>query len=575
MTRTYGKLVHGAPNGNPAWGIQATPPVMIKLRRLFPRTRTDTRGYAILRDTVEIARDLEWFLTRYPVDMDEPTAELLHARADEHRATEQAIDAILAGRQTTLDMPEPARSPRAYQRQAADIVLATGRLLLADDLGLGKSMSAALVLGAPKALPVLIVVPTHLPQQWVRELYATWPWLRSHIVTKTTPYDPATKRGSGGQQPDVLIMSYSKLSGWAHSLAGQVNTVIFDECQELRRGTLTDKGVGAAQVARDATYRMGLSATPVYNFGGEIHNIFEILAPDALGTREEFIREWGAREQGVSKHVAVADPAALGTYLREQGLMLRRTRADVHRELPEPIKITQPVDTDHATIDAVAGDVAALAERLLAEDSTPAERMTAAGEVDWRMRQATGIAKAPYVAEFVRLLLESEDKVVLFGWHRAVYEMWLDRLAEFQPVMYTGSESPKQKQASADAFIHGDSRVLLMSLRSGAGLDGLQKAASVAVFGELDWSPSMQDQCLGRLARDGQDSTVVAYYLVSDGGTDPLMAEVLGIKREQAEPIRDPQAALFEPQRGDPDHTKKLAASVLRRARRQTTGDAA
>jgi hypothetical protein len=44
------------------------------------------------------------------------------------------------------------------------------------------------------------------------------------------------------------------------------------------------------------------------------------------------------------------------------------------------------------------------------------------GDFDWKMRQATGIAKAPYVAEFVKLLLESEQKVVLFGWHRDVYD---------------------------------------------------------------------------------------------------------------------------------------------------------
>jgi hypothetical protein len=68
------------------------------------------------------------------------------------------------------------------------------------------------------------------------------------------------------------------------------------------------------------------------------------------------------------------------------------------------------------------------------------------------MRRATGLAKAPYVADFVRLLLESEPKVVLFGWHRDVYEIWLDRLADLNPSLYTGSESSgsaqKERRAS-------------------------------------------------------------------------------------------------------------------------------
>jgi SNF2 family DNA or RNA helicase len=115
----------------------------------------------------------------------------------------------------------------------------------------------------------------------------------------------------------------------------------------------------------------------------------------------------------------------------------------------------------------------------------------------------------------------------------------------------------------------GQSRVLIMSLRSGAGLDGLQDWCSAAVFGELDWSPEVHRQCVGRLARDGQESTVVAYYMVSDDGTDPLMAEVLGIKKQQAEPIRDPDAPLFSAPATATDRARALASSVLERVRKR------
>jgi hypothetical protein len=67
----------------------------------------------------------------------------------------------------------------------------------------------------------------------------------------------------------------------------------------------------------------------------------------------------------------------------------------------------------------------------------------------------------------------------------------------------------------------------------------------VGVFGELDWSPAMHDQCIGRYARDGQPEEALAYFLVSDHGADPVMAEVLELKRQQQEPLRDPDAPLF------------------------------
>jgi SNF2 family DNA or RNA helicase len=564
MNRTYGEL---RLLGGEMWGVRAEPHVAIRAKRLFARAMQDRAGVIMLKATPEVSRDLEWFASRWPLRMDELTAGHLAEQAGAHRQSERAVGDILAGQRSFSEgLRDPAIPARPYQQQAADVVLATGRLLLADDVGLGKTLSGSLVLRDPSALPALVVTLTHLPWQWQAELAKFLPWLRVHVVTKGQPYNPATRRGSGGVSPDVLVMGYSKLAGWADHLAGVVRTVIFDEIQELRRGEETMKGRAACMVADKAAYRIGLSATPVFNYGGEIHNIMQALAPDALGTRSEFVREWGAADYG-SKGVMVREPAALGTYLRDQGLMLRRTRKDVHRELPDPIEIEQPVDTDHATIDQVAADIAHTARILLGDaEATSTERFHAAGEVDWRMRQATGLAKAPYVAEFAKLILESEDRIVLFGWHRNCYDIWLDKLAEYHPVLYTGTESPQQKARSAEAFKGGQSRVLIMSLRSGAGLDGLQDWCSVAVFGELDWSPEIHRQCLGRLARDGQEATCVAYYMVSDDGTDPLMAEVLGIKKQQAEPIRDPGVPLFTTLTPVTDRARTIAADVLRRA---------
>lgn len=51
------------------------------------------------------------------------------------------------------------------------------------------------------------------------------------------------------------------------------------------------------------------------------------------------------------------------------------------------------------------------------------------------------------------------------------------------------------------------------------------------MFGELDWSPGVHDQCIGRLDRDGQIKQISAYYLLADSGSDPIISDVLGIKK--------------------------------------------
>jgi SNF2 family DNA or RNA helicase len=543
---TYGRLWFDGKQ----WHIDATPYITMRLKRLLPRLWETASTDMWIKDTPEVARDLEWILQRHPLDISRSDKRHLMKRARQHRELEQARVEITAGTRR-LELREPARPAREYQLQAADLALTTGRLLLADDVGLGKTYSSLLMLRDPDTLPAVVVTLTHLPKQWLRELEASLPWLTGHVAKKGTAYDVET---------DVLILNYAKLQGWSHHLAGQVKTVIFDEVQELRHNT-TERYQAAQRIASGALWRMGLSATPVYNYGGEIHSILNVLAPDALGTRPEFTREWGMEMS--NGHVRVSKPGDLGQYLRDEGLMLRRTRKDVKREIPDPIKVTYEVESRSDALDAIKGDVRALAE-LIRGSADKTERWRASGEIDWKLRQATGIDKAPFVAEFVRLLLESEEKVVLFGWHRTVYDIWLDQLAEFNPVLYTGTETTNQKAAAAEAFTNGDARVLIMSLRAGAGLDGLQHCSSVVVFGELDWSPEMHNQCIGRLARDGQENSVVAYFLVSNEGSDPVMSEVLELKRQQAEPIRDPNMPLLQPvsEAGD-DRIKRMVDAVL------------
>jgi SNF2 family DNA or RNA helicase len=118
------------------------------------------------------------------------------------------------------------------------------------------------------------------------------------------------------------------------------------------------------------------------------------------------------------------------------------------------------------------------------------------------MRQATGLAKAPHVADFVRLLVESGERVILFGWHHAVYRIWEERLSDLGVAWYTGTESATKKDAEFSRFLRKEVPILVMSLRAGAGLDGLQHGCRTLVFGELDWSPAVLAQCEGRLHRD-------------------------------------------------------------------------
>ncbi len=570
MSRKYGNVVFDAKAN--IWKIVAEPQVLMRLRRMFA-TAGNQRGKVVkLDNTGANCLDLSWFLKRYPMDVS--GLDLLLAGAREHHHRGELVAEVLAGTFT----PQPAcmaLPPRTYQLVPGEIMLRSGRVLCADDMGLGKTVEAIYPITSTQCRPALVVTLTYLCQQWFEEFRRFAPQLRVVVVKKGTPYDLDRVFVRGRWQttppPDVIVLNYEKLRGWADTLAGKVKCVVFDECQELRgdkqpnsegKKEYPQKVIAAKHVARRATFRMGLSGTPVYNYGKEIWRIFQVLAPGELGTSKEFSDTWGTGGMDRGRE-RVKDPKALGAALREGGLLIRRTRKDVGRELPGLTKCPQIVDANPEAIERVAKNASEMARMLIAGAAPHSELFTASGQFEQAIRQATGLAKAPAVAAFVRLLVEAGEHPVLFGWHHSVYDVWKEALKDLAPAVYTGEQSTGQKIAARESFIKGDSPVLIISLRAGAGLDGLQRISRTVVFGELDWSPAVHDQCTARVFRDGQPDPVVAYYLLAETGSDPVISDVLGIKREQAEGIRDANTETIA-DRVDPQHIRRLAEDFLR-----------
>lgn len=544
--RTYGSLAI-----EPAyrrWTItDLEPHVAMALKRLFPRV-PETATTVHLSDTDEVRADLEWFMARYPLAHGEGARLAEGSARVASRIAER--DRILLPTWTPGEVPgfRDGLQPYVYQSQAAQIAINNAGLLLGDDVGLGKTISAAatLTMGAP--LPAAIVVQPHLAGQWAAQL-AKFTTLRVHTIAGTKPYDlPAA---------DVYVFRYSNVAGWTDVIAqGLFKTVVYDEVQELRHGPSTSKGMACHTLTRLADLRLGLTATPIYNYGDEIWQVMGFVRPELLGASHEFTREWCGNGRSVK------NPDGLGSYLRDTGYFLRRTEDDpaVDATMPRPNIIDWMVDWDDGAVSNEEAITRALAMKVLSGDFV--EAGSAARELDLKMRQMTGIAKARSVAAYVKLLLRESPRVLLAGWHRDVYAIWREELAAFNPTLYTGSETAAGKARSVEAFTTGDSRVMMLSLRSGAGLDGLQQHCRDVVFGELDWSPQVHYQVIGRLRRPGQLGQVTAHYLHTYEGSDPVLIETLGIKADQSRGITAPgvePAAKYT----DDSRIKRLAQHVL------------
>jgi superfamily II DNA or RNA helicase len=539
------------------WQVTAEPHVMIRLKNIIGRINKASIGTVTVRNSPEVCRDIEWFCQRYPLEIKQP--DILKSGADQYRAQLEALERIQAPdyqpRTFSLALP-----PRHYQSVAAEAYLTRKSQLLADHVGLGKSITALAALTDKRTLPALVVCQAHLPKQWKDYVGRFMPMAACHIIKTGKLYNLPSA--------DIYICTYHKMAKWAEILRKLCKSVIFDECQELRHET-SQKYQAAVAIRDKCDFAQGLSATPIFNYGGEIFNVLQVLSPDEVGTQMEFRREWCDAYGKMLKN-----PEAFGAYLRERGLMLRRTRSDVGMELPPIQTIIETVEYNDKVLLDLDKCATELAHRILSAESSFHTKGEAAREFDMKLRQATGIAKAAYVAAFVKMLLDDGEKVVMTGWHRAVYDVWASLLQpDYGMYYYTGSESPNQKNNSVNDFIKSSKPcVFVMSLRSGSGLDGLQNVCSTIVHGELDWSPGVHLQCTGRLARDGQSKPVFNYYMISDGGSDPTVADVLGLKKAQSEGLLNPtgkQADLV--QTDDAARIKRLAQDFLARRHKPQT----
>ena len=210
--------------------------------------------------------------------------------------------------------------------------------------------------------------------------------------------------------------------------------------------------------------------------------------------------------------------------------MLRRMKTEVLSELAPKRRLVQEIDWDDAVYREMMIPVAHQLE-LLRNTSEPSQRAIIEDAICQRQRQATGVAKAPFVAAFVRALVEAGEKVLLMAHHHAVMDLYKQELKNLNPKFITGRETEIQKAQAADAFMQDKTNLLCISLRSASGLN-LQKASCI-VFGELDWSPAVHSQAEDRAHRIGQQDSLLCYYLVSPKGSDRDMQDSLGLKVSQ------------------------------------------
>jgi SWI/SNF-related matrix-associated actin-dependent regulator 1 of chromatin subfamily A len=519
-------------------------PVMMEFaKRVFPGAQVGgyrrTGKLSFGRSSREVS-DLNWMMMRFPLNV--------HCKEYLDKARDTAVDRWFG--LVTGDNLKPTTPPSEflgklypYQEEAVTFMTSNKRVLLGDSMGLGKTWSALGAVAQSKMYPCLVVCQAHVQLQWQRAIGSLFDMGSGYQKSLfDTDFDVSIKRGkvlapilrgrTSYRIPRLpfSIIHYGLIAWWEEELlANGFKTVIYDEIQELRHSD-TKKYSTASLLSGNAEHVYGLSGTPIYGYGSEIWSVTNAVDFNCLGSQEAFGREWC---DGYGSKI-VKDPKALHGHMVREGLLLRRKYDDVMPDLPKVIRRVQDLQQDDELYEQLIETAKRRADVWLTSSFTEKGRL--AREIEGETRQAAGIAKAKYVAEFVASLIEAGEKPLVYAWHHAVHNILRETLARYEPSFITGKQTQAKKDRAIRKFVNGDNDIVILSLRSASGIDGLQYRATCCVFAELDWSPAVHGQSETRIARIGVDSTVKevpAYYCVSRSGFDEIILDVLGVKKGQ------------------------------------------
>jgi hypothetical protein len=417
-----------------------------------------------------------------------------------------------------------------------------GRALLSDEVGLGKTIEAGLIIkelltrGMVKRFLVL-TVPS-LVDQWEEELQDKF-GLATATTNQTAARDDA---GPFWRDHTGVVASLHTLKQPAHlEIARQIqwDILVVDEAHYLRN---RDSQAWQAVNALPRQFLLLLTATPVQNSLEELYNLVTLLQPGQLPSPKEF----RARFFDPKRPRQPREPEELRRLLGQ--VMIRNTRANAGLHLPPRRAETvlfEPAQAERAfwqrweaefraCLAKLNASQASLWGRLLlqAAGSSPAawravlEKFPDAGAASaWReqsLLDTSWLAKCNLIPPLAR----REGGVVIFTQFLETQAALADHLttAGIRTFVINGSTPPPERQPITEAFRKTGGALILT--HSGTEGRNLQFCHTLANF-DLPWNPMEIEQRIGRLHRLGQEQPVRICNFVQAGTLQEHLLDIL------------------------------------------------
>lgn len=390
----------------------------------------------------------------------------------------------------------------------------SGRAILADEVGLGKTIEAGLILkeymirGLVKK--VLLLVPASLVNQWVTELNEKF-------------YIPAIahRKNYSWEQCDIIVSSIDTAKRSPHReeiLDIEYDFILIDEAHKLKNHKTKNYEFVRSL---NKKYCLLLTATPVQNRLIEIFNLVSILKPGHLGNYESFLEQYGKDRTKVKRDL----------FLKQliQKVMIRNTREstalnNTSRKIetvwidftPEEMAVYKDIDQITQSFSTFS-KITFLREICSSREACYLSLKKTMDEeskekyiqpIISKIEQLPQHVKAQKAVEIIKKI--GNEKVIIFTEYRASqhYLQWYLQQHDITSVPFRGGFKRGKKDWMRQLF-KDRAQVLIATEAGGEGIN-LQFCSHLINY-DLPWNPMRIEQRIGRIHRYGQTKDVHVY----------------------------------------------------------------
>lgn len=439
-------------------------------------------------------------------------------------------------------------TPLAHQLEVAQTVIEkmNGKAILADEVGLGKTIEAGLILkeylirGLVKK--ALILAPASLINQWTEEL-------NNKFYIPATPY----KKKSSLEHMDIVVMSMDTAKKSPHKeliYEQNYDMIIIDEAHKLKNHKTK---IYEFVQSLKKKFCLLLTATPIQNDVFELFYLISLLKPGHLGNFDVFQEAFSASKHDLDNdeflkelvnQVMVRnrrqDTGIDWTNRKVQNIVVQFTEKEreVYDMLLE-LKDVSPVFSGSFSMITLQKEMCSSKEATcltlenMIQNSDNTEGLEFVHKLMEKLMSLEINSKAEKTYEIIS---EANDKVIIFTEYRAsqIYLQWFLHTKGIKSVLFNGKFN-KSKRDYMKHLFKEQAQVLIATEAGGEGIN-LQFCHHVINY-DLPWNPMKLEQRIGRVHRLGQEHDVQIYNLAIANTIEQNILDLLQTKIDVFEKV--------------------------------------